>query len=321
MFKIKKFKPIYFLIILLTLISYKIVDDMLLTPYAEVRYEHQTSLLKGETYYPFQYRVLKPAMAYALQKVIYLVVKNSPKANLYAYRTLAFFAFLFIYSCFYYFLKMFFSDLACMFGLLVPQIFIPLTINGRYLEGDFHTFLFYTIGLILMFKSKDYYLPIVFGIGVLNRDQIIFLLVFYIAYLISQKRLFSKKSYIVITLSLIAYAIGYFVLRWKFGFKYQDHITKNVTNNITYILPVLQIWAAEVFIFVILCLKSFKKSNQFFKLSFISLSVYISFFFFFGYLGELAKFLPAYLIFIPMSLEALTGESTNIKEEPFPKTI
>lgn len=320
MFKINKFRPIYFLIILLTLISYKIVDDMWLTPHSVVRYEHQMSILKGEADYPFQYRVLKPTMGFALQKIIYLVAHNSYRANLYSYRIITFFAFLLIYTCFYYFLKMFFSDLTCMIGLLLLQIVIPLTINGKYGEGDFYTFLFYTIGLILIFKSKDYYLPLVFGIGILNREQIIFLMVFYVAYLISQKRLFTKKSYIVITLSVIACAIVCLALRWKFGWKYTV-VNKNAISNITNIWPVIQLWAAEVLLFVILSLKAFKKSNQFFKLGLISLSAYITIYFFYGYMGELAKFLPAYLIFIPMSLETLTGESTNNKVESRLKTV
>jgi len=322
MSKIKTSKPIYFIILLLTLISYKFVDTVHLKPNVVERYEIQMSILKGEMEYPYQYRVLKPAMGYVLQKIIYNFVHNSYKASLYAYEILLFIAFLSIYSCFYFFLKIFFSYKTCIIGLLLLQVVIPLSIDGVWGEGDFYTLLFYIVGFILIFKSKDYYLPLVFGIGILNREQIIFLMVFYIAYLISQKRLYAKKSYIVITLSLIAYAIVYFALRLKFGFKFDPAlINKNVTSNISEIWPLIQLWAAEVFIFVILSLKSFRKSNLFFKLGFISLSVYISFFFFFGYLGELAKFLPAYLIFIPMSLETLTGESTNNKEGPLPQTV
>ncbi|MDQ3019434.1 MAG: hypothetical protein M3R36_02515 [Bacteroidota bacterium] len=320
MYKINKFKPIYYLIILLTLISYKIIDDNWLTRHAELRYKHQMSILKGEVDYPYQYRVLKPAMGIALQKIIYLAVNNSYRANLYAYRINTLLAFLLIYYFFYYFLKMFFSDATCMIGLLLLQAVIPLTINGQYGEGDFYNFLFYTIGLILIFKSKDYYLPIVFTIGILNREQIIFLMIFYIAYLITQKRLFSKKSYIVITISLIACAIVCLALRWKFGWKYTV-INKNAVSNITQVWYIISLWAAEVFIFIILSLKSFKKSSQFFKLGFISIGLYIVIYFFYGYLGELAKFLPAYLIIIPMSLETLTGESTDNKKEALPRTI
>ncbi|GAB4456985.1 MAG: hypothetical protein OHK0041_21910 [Anaerolineales bacterium] len=45
--------------------------------------------------------------------------------------------------------------------------------------------------------------------------------------------------------------------------------------------------------------------------------IYIAFFFINGNLWELAKFLPAYLILIPMSLQTLTGEiihNTNAQE-------
>jgi hypothetical protein len=319
--KIKSLKPIYFLILLLTLISYKIVDDMWITPYAISRYIHQTEILNGEAQYPYQYRLLQPGMGVVMQKIIYLIVHNTYRANVYAYRINAFFAFLLIYICFYYFLKMFFSDSTCMIGLLLFQIVIPLTINGIYAEGDFYTFLFYTIGFILMFKSKDYYLPLVFAIGILNREQTIFLMVFYILYLITQKRLFSKKSYIVIALSVIVCVIICIALRWKFGWKYTV-VNKNAANNIVYFWSeVIPLWAAEVFMFVILSLKSFKKCSQFFKYSFIALGLYIILYFFYGYMAELAKFLPAYLIFIPMSLETLTGESTNIKGELLPQTI
>jgi len=40
----------------------------------------------------------------------------------------------------------------------------------------------------------------------------------------------------------------------------------------------------------------------------MSLTVYGVLFFFNGNMWELAKFLPAYLILIPMSLQTLTGE-------------
>jgi len=41
----------------------------------------------------------------------------------------------------------------------------------------------------------------------------------------------------------------------------------------------------------------------------------VIFFFFNSILSQLAKFLPAFLIMIPMSLQALTGESTEEKDD------
>ncbi len=240
-------------------------------------------------------------------------VNNTYRAHLYAFEIIILFAFLLFYSCFYQFLKLFFSDTSCIIGLLLLQVVLPLSITSVWQEGDFYNFIFFTIGLLLMFRSKDYYLPLVFGVGLMNREQIIFLFVFYVAYLISQNKLKQKKSYIVIALSVIACAAVYFGLRWKFGYKYTEE-NYNLLRNIENISLIIQLWAAEVLIFAILSIKAFKESNKFFKLGLISLGMYFVLYFFYGYMAELAKFLPAYLVLIPMSLQIITGKSSNNKE-------
>jgi hypothetical protein len=307
-------KPVYWVIIILTLISYELTDLKILTPDLLLRTEVQMNILTGQMDYPYQYRVFKPAIGYALQKVIRIFEDNKFRAHLYAYEIITLAAFFLFYFCFYKFLKIFFSDSACIAGLFFLQAVIPLSITSVWQEGDFYNFIFYTIGFLLMFKSKDYYLPLIFGIGLLNREQMIFLMVFYVAYLISQNKLNTKKSYIVIALSVVACAIVYFGLRWKYGYKYTV-VNYNASRNIENIRDIFQLWAAEVLIFVILSIKTFRSSSKFFKLGFIALGLYFILYFFYGYMGELAKFLPAYLILIPMSLQIITGESTNNENE------
>ncbi|MEO8210745.1 MAG: hypothetical protein ABI840_09285 [bacterium] len=308
--------PVYYIIILLTLISYKITDMKILTPDLLTRSEVQINILSGQADYPYQYRVLKPLLGYTLQKVINNFVRGSLRSHLYAFQIITLIAFFLFYFCFYKFLSMFFSDNSCIIGLMLLQVVIPLSITSIWQEGDFYNFIFFTIGFLLMFKSKDYYLPLVFGIGMLNREQIIFLMVFYIAFLLSQNKLNSKKSYIVICLSVLACAIVYFALRWKYGFK-STEFNYNASRNIENIWNIIQLWSAEVLIFVMLSLKTFKSSNKFFKLGLIALGLYFILYFFYGYMGELAKFLPAYLILIPMSLQVLTREPARNETEIF----
>jgi hypothetical protein len=65
---------------------------------------------------------------------------------------------------------------------------------------------------------------------------------------------------------------------------------------------------AEVAGFVVLSIFAFKKSSGFYRLSFLSLLAYSVLFFLNGNIWELAKFLPAFLIMIPMGLQVVTGE-------------
>ena len=76
-------------------------------------------------------------------------------------------------------------------------------------------------------------------------------------------------------------------------------------NLLTLTIP---LWLVVFFGFVFFSIKSFKKSIPFFKYAFIGLSLYLVAFFFRAYLWELAKFTPAFLILIPMTLQGLTGE-------------
>jgi hypothetical protein len=77
------------------------------------------------------------------------------------------------------------------------------------------------------------------------------------------------------------------------------------------ISEIILLWIVLVVPFAILSLLSFNRSSMFFKCALISIGIYVIFFFFFGFLTQLAKFLPAYLILIPMSLQYLSDEYTG----------
>ncbi|MEO6695646.1 MAG: hypothetical protein ABIY50_11275 [Ignavibacteria bacterium] len=304
-----KIKPVHFLILLLTLISFQTISQYTILPDIGRRINIQDSILSGQMEAPYQYRLVKPFLGYSLQTVFTAMGVDKFKAHEISYRLLIFVVFLGIYSLFYKYLKNFFPDNICMVGLLMLQAVIPLGISSIWEEGDYITLLIYLIGFNLMFKNKDQYMPLLIGVGMFNRDQVIFLLAFYALYLYSENRLFDRRSFFIIFISFSVAVIAYLIPRFAFGFLDSKYtVLHNTSTNITFWKQITELWIAEVLIFVILCLKVFKKSIIFFKISLICLGIYVIIFFFNGIMTQLAKFLPAFLILIPMSLQFFKHE-------------
>lgn len=310
MVKPPKFKPVYFVIILVTLISYQTITDRTIFPNVPKRMELQNSILSGQSEAPYQYRVMKPALGFAVQQVISPFVSDPMKVHTLSYQFLILIAFFGIYTQLYCYLKLFFDDTACIIGLLLMQVIIPLGITSIWEEGDYYTLFFYLLGLNAMFRNKDYYIPLIILAGTFNRNQIIFLLVFYAAYLYQQRKLFNRKSIIVMISGVAALVIVSYGLRFYYGFKLNPYgITHEIRSNIDYRFAIFTVWSEQVIIFIIMSAIAFKRSPVFFRLSFLSLILYVTLFFFNSILSQLAKFLPAYLIMIPMSLQVLTGQT------------
>jgi hypothetical protein len=163
-----------------------------------------------------------------------------------------------------------------------------------------------------MFKDKDYYLPLLFLVGTLNREQFIFLNVFYAIYLFCNKKLFSKRGMFILIFNSVVYLAVYFGLKLYFGFKQSySTIAYETSYNIENWYVVLRVWIDQVAVFIIICILVYKKSNLFFKYSFLGLGGYTVLFFLNGHMNELAKFLPAYLILISMSLRLLEEEKSK----------
>lgn len=113
-------------------------------------------------------------------------------------------------------------------------------------------------------------LVMILAVGMLNDKNIIFLIVFYIIYLITNKKLYTKKSFIVIILSLICSSTIYCGLRWKLGFQFFRKHCEHLFNDAALYCGTL--------IFVVLSIKAYKLGSKFFKWSFISLSIFLFYF-------------------------------------------
>lgn len=318
----KIFRPVYLVILLVTMIVFQIISDRSIFPNVPLRMEIQESILSGQMEAPYQYRVMEPVLGYSLQQIIRPFLRNPIKVHTLSYQIILFFCFFGIFYQFYIFLKRFFTDQTCMLGILLLAIVIPLGISSYWEDGDYYTLFFYILGLNLIFDRKDYYLPLLILIATLNRTQIIFLLTFYVIFLFSNKELFKKKSFVIIGLSLAAFLIAFYSLRLYFGFKISPYpVEHEISSNFSSRYIILQLWTEEVLVFVILSILAFKKSSKFFRLSLLSLILYAIMFFFNSILNQLAKFFPAYLIMIPMCLEILTGESTLTNNDKVKQNI
>ncbi len=298
------------------MVSAQIISDRTIQANVDRRINIQDSIESGISEAPYQYRVVKTILGNAVELIVSKFEHDPDDSHIISYHIVIFLVFFGIYTLLFYYLRMMFSDKTCMIGLLLLQLLIPLGITSIWEEGDYITLLFYLIGFILMFKHKDQYLPLVIFIGTFNRDQIIFLGVFYVAFLIWEKRLFTKRSIAIILMFFIAYFAAYMSLRIYYGFRENKYgMEIQTSTNIAHWDEILGLWTEQVFVFVILSAFAFKKSSLFFKLSLLSLILYVGIFFFNSILSQVAKILPAYLILIPMSLQMLTCEKMKYFEE------
>lgn len=304
-------EPILIILVMLALISAWYVSRTVIIPQVDERIELTNKILAGEQSPPYQYRLFKPMLGRAFETAISPLIGDPRWQHIIAYGLLTFMTFLGIFAAFYSHLQRDFSGTTPLIGVLALQAVIPLSTTGYYMEGDFINLLFYVIGLSLIRQEKDGYLPVLVGLGTLNREQFVFILIWYIAYFIGQRKL-TWRRVLLASASLLVWFAVYIGIRMYFGFKPSQytialHIASNTNMGILF-TSILPLWISNVAGFVALSIFAFRKSNTFHRLSFLSLLVYVALFFVNGNMWELAKFLPAYLIMIPMSLQILTGD-------------
>ena len=307
-------RNLFLVIIFLTLISTWYIYSNVIYPNVNRRITFAESILSGDVEAPYQYRILKPILAKGIEFAISPIFLSDRKQHVVSHTTIALVCFLFMYSLFYAYLRKFFSQKTSLIGIMLLQIVVPLSVTGYFMIGDFLNVLFYIIGLNLIVYQKDKYLPTLMAIATANRVQIIFLIVFYIAYLISQRRL--RRGIPIILFSSVAFLIVFLGTRLYFGFKpnsytIASHIIMNTDSR--RLLDILALWTAELGVLSLCSIIGYRRSDIFFKLSLLSLLLYTTLFFLKGSITELAKFLPAFLVLIPMSLQVITGEIAVVR--------
>ncbi len=294
------------------MISCMLISERTIFPDIPQRMKIEASILGGTMEPPYQYRVMKPVIGNLLQSVLSPFMKDEVLRHAFSYQLMIFFVFLGVYFLFFKFLRNFFTENTCMLGLLLLQVVIPLGISSIWEEGDYITLLLYLIGLNLMFTGKEKFLPVVIAVGVFNRDQIIYILFLYAAYLFYEGRIKDKKAFLNAAICAVVWLAGYLILRNIFGYKESVYTIKhNVTTNINTWKSIAELWIAMISVFAFLSIISYKRSNKFFRFALLSLIPYVMIYFLLAIVSQLAKFLPAFLVMIPMSLQVLTNEFTG----------
>ncbi len=313
-------EPLSVMILVLTIISYLNISERTILPDVPKRMEIQSSILNGTMEPPYQYRVMKPLLGKILQSVILPLSGDDEFTHALSYQILNFAVFLGIYVLLYRYLRNFFSVNVCILGMALFAALLPLCITSIWEEGDYITLLLYLAGLSLIFSGKEKFFPLIILAGVFNRDQIIFLLMFYAAFLYSEGRLNDRAARRTALLSVLLWTAGYLSLRLIFGFRESVYtVQHNVSTNINTWRSAAELWAAMILVFAVLSISAFRRSGRFFKFGLFMLIPYTAIYFCLAIVTQLAKFLPAYLILIPMSLQALSGEYTSkndAEEEP-----
>lgn len=267
--------------------------------------------IKGEMTAPYRYRILKPALSEACNVVLMPIVQDETERYKLIFKSILIVLFFFLYYVFYLFLLNFYSELVSIVGLLLLQITIPLTITDNcWEEGDVINLFLYILAFYSFYKNKDFLVPIIVTIGAFNREQSIYILVFYIAYLWEQKKLLSLKSFVIILSSVFAFGAVYFGIRWFFGYV-PNTFTNPAVINIIHWQSGVRLWIEQVLIFIILSILVYKRSRPFFKFSLLGLIPYTILFFFMGVFGELAKYLPALAVMITVSLQVFGDDILN----------
>ena len=294
------------------MISCMLISERTIFPDIPQRMKIEASILGGTMEPPYQYRVMKPVIGNLLQSVLSPFMKDEVLRHAFSYQLMIFFVFLGVYFLFFKFLRNFFTENTCILGLLLLQVVIPLGISSIWEEGDYITLLLYLVGLNLMFTGKEKILPVVIAVGVFNRDQIIYILFLYAAYLFYEGRIKDKRAFLNAAICVVVWLAGYLLLRNIFGYKESVYTIKhNVTTNINTWKTISELWIAMISVFAFLSIISYKRSNRFFRFALVSLIPYVMICFLLAIVSQLAKFLPAFLVMIPMSLQVLTNEFTG----------
>lgn len=314
MFNKKILKPAYFIILFLSLVSYKLIDYRTLTKTnVPLRITVQNNAIVLRQVLPENSNVLTLAAGFVLQKIAKIFSPNSITAHSIAYNLMVFIILFLTYFTFFVYLKIFFTESTSLIGALLLGIVMQLGLTGTlFPEGNLLSFLLFILGFLCMFKSKDYFLPVIFAFGIMNNAQTVFLFLFYVTYLISQNKLRTKKSHFIILFSVMVMALTFLFMLKVFGdrvFIKNDFIFQNLSNPGL----IFQLWFAEIAFFVFLSIKAFNFSSLFFKLGLFIIGLYFILGFFYEPMNEPVRFLPVYLILIPMSLQILFDKSVNSK--------
>lgn len=288
-------RPAYFIVLLLGMISYLIVDGRIIKPQAVAKYELQQRILTGQEETPQQYSILTHAVTYSVQKLIGVVVVNNTKLRLYSFEIVALFSFIAFFLIFYFYLRIYFDENQSITGLLIIQAVLSVVIQNIYTEAAIFNLTFFSIGLLLIAMKRDLLLPLIITLGAMNQSQILALLLFYMIYQFSIGILFKLRAIITVIASLICWLVVEGLLKSFYGLR-----IAGVTDALAVVnFPAL---VAITSILVLMSYKSLILGDKIFKFSLLFAPLYILFALMLMPQANLLDLSPVLLFIIPPAL-------------------
>lgn len=310
----KILNPSFIIVFMLALLSYKLIDYRIFTKSnLSHRMEIYSDITSKRMIHPSDTYVISSGAGIILQKAAKFFFRDSISSHLYAHSIIIFLIFFLLYFSFYSYLRIFFDYKISITGTMLAGVIITLGLGEVFPEGKLLNFLIYISGFIFMFRSKDYLIPLLTGLAAINDGQPFFLLLIFIVFKHTIKKLNTKKSFLVILFSLTVIVLSYFIIKFIFSysiFTFHNYLSDNVSNPGL----VFQFLIAVVFVFLFLSIKAFHFTSDFFKFGLVLMCIYLIFSFVFILISGTGSILPVYLIFIPMSLQTLTGKSITNPE-------
>ncbi len=224
------------------------------------------AVLTFSTFKPFQYRLLIPFIF----KFISFAGIFPPKILFLLLSTVIVYSILIVYRLI---LEEYFpgSKLNSILAVLIlyPMTWNYVLLNQAFSFYDFSSVLFYTLGMYFVLKDKFRLLLIVFIIGMLNKETIVFIIFAYIFY--NYKRVFKAeiilRTSILVLIFVLFKAVMYYIFRNNPGsviviaLKGNIEILKNLHQNYIYIKNIFLNFGALYVFTVLLIIKLLRREK------------------------------------------------------------
>jgi len=277
-------------------------------PNFDEKYNRHMSIIHNTIEHPYKYRLLNPFITHIYYTVFKIVIPEK-SSFLLAYTIQNFLVCLFLFFAAYKYLFTWFDETACIAGLLLFALIIPLTLTGWDTLGDLTTAGLMALGFYFINSGKENLLFPLLIIGAFNELQIILIILFYF---FGNKDGFKSKSVwlrvILLTVTFIIVYVFIFILRagvagtdintWSGR---QDMIFN--IHNPNFIL----LWAILIIPLAYFAFKDFSSKPKFLKTNILTVipAFYVIAFFILARVREIDKALTIFLILIPLALFSL----------------
>ncbi len=225
-------RPGLWTVLLLSMISYLITDGRVIKPNLEAKYQLQQSVLSSEEESAMQYSIMSPAVTYAVQKMIGVVIMNNQKIRLYSFEVVTFISFIALYLLFYLYLRVNYDEKRSVQGLIMLQALLLYFIQNNYHESSLFNMIFFTMGMLIIAMRKDALLPLIVLTGSLNQPQIIGLMLFYMILRFSEGNLMRFQTAAVVIISVISWVLAESVLKSFYGIRTGEFAITGLHSNI-----------------------------------------------------------------------------------------